>query len=373
MNYIFYQTKTKFTNTGDALINRALITTLRSYGKLYANCSSEIPDMFIQELGISNNEKLDGTSELSFVKNVLKCSLLKKKDDNVYLFSGLGDSYGGTPKQVIRNILSSLTFALFRISGVKVVRIGRSVGPLTKAMQLTERFRSIFLSYNFVRDSKTLDRCRNYGIKKAEFCPDMSWLYDINGVRTINDTGTIMVNLRNAIFDDSEIPFVNATLNSLESVLEIFASHYGENLQILVAFQIDEDAAFSKQIYERLKNKYNVTYINHQMRMSELAGYYGMVDFHISNRMHSLLLGYKYGSLPLALVDVANHTKISATLKDCDLESLMIDIYDNRFEKVKELISNRDTLMNKIFATEIDMQNKIYDKLKVVFKSDPIV
>ena len=372
MNYIFYQTKTKFSNTGDALINKALIETLRNYGKLYANCSKDIPDFFINELGIEKEEKIIAPSEFSFIKTVLKYSKLNRKNNKVYLFSGLGDSYGGNRHQVIRNIMSSLIFALFRIANVKIIRIGRSVGPLSKSMQLSERFRSIFLSYNYVRDSKSLQRCRAYGIKRVSYCPDMSWLYDINDTRTINSTNTIMVNLRNKIFDDVNNEFIDATLNKLDSTLEAFSLMLGNGMKIIVAYQIEEDAEFSKIVYDRLKIKFDVQYINHQMRLDELKQYYGKVDYHISNRMHSLLVGYKYGSLPIALIDPRNHTKISATFEDCGLEKLIIDIYKKEAkENVKYLISQKEKLMKQIFKCEKSMQKKIHTILDEIFEKVP--
>ena len=370
MNYIFYQTKTKFTNTGDALINKALLDTLRTYGKLYANCSRDIPDSFIEELGISKEEKVVVSSEACFVKMVLKCSKSSREKDNVYLFSGLGDSYGGNPNQVIRNIMSSLIFALFRFAGVKIVRIGRSIGPITKPMQLSEKFRSAFLSYNYVRDSKSLQRCKKYGIKNVKYCPDMSWLYDMNGIRNINSTNIIMVNLRNSIFDNVEKKFIDATLEKLDMALETFSSVLGSEMRIIVAYQIEEDAEFSRTVYDRLKPKYNVQYINHQMKLDELEKYYRMVDYHISNRMHSLLVGYKYGSLPIALIDKNEHTKISGTLEDNGLENLIIDIYDcdvNR--KVKKLIMQRQIIMNKIFDIELLNKNNIYTILEEIFQN----
>lgn len=367
MNHIFYQTKTKFTNTGDALINKALIEALRHYGRLHANCSSDIPDFFINELGISKDEKIITPNEIFFVKSVLKCSRATKKGDKIYIFSGLGDSYGGNINQVIRNIMAALLFAVFRFNGVKIIRIGRSVGPLTKPMQLSEKIRSYFLSYNYVRDSKSLQRCQKYGMKNVQYCPDMSWLYDMRGTRSINSTNAIMVNLRNSIFDDVEKDFVDATLTKLDIVLEMFSSVLGNKMSIIVVYQIEEDAAFSRTVYARLKSKYNVQYIDHQLKLDEIEKYYRMVDYHISNRMHSLLAGYKYGSLPIALIDENKHTKISATLKDCGLEDIIVDIHNNDKMKIKYIISHRDLMMNILFECEKNMQKQICNTFHTIF------
>ena len=82
MNIIYYQTKTKFINTGDALINKALLSVLRNYGNLKCNCSKDIPESFIQELGIKESERIVAESELGFVLGILKDGIESHKKNN---------------------------------------------------------------------------------------------------------------------------------------------------------------------------------------------------------------------------------------------------------------------------------------------------
>jgi len=366
MKHIFYQTKTMYSNTGDALINNALINELRNYGSLHANCSRDVPAEFLKALGIEENERINFESEFAFIRAVIKCAL--KNRGQVYLFSGPGDMYGGGLKLVLRNLVSGLIFPVFRIFGVTIVRIGRSVGPISRLMVFSEWIRSLFLSYYYVRDSKSLERCRKGGIKKVGICPDMSWLYDKNHVSKINNTNAVMINLRNSIFDDVENGFIETTLKSCEHVLENLISRMGDEMKVYVAYQIVEDKEFSKSVYDYFKDKYNVEYIPNQMKLEELEYYYGMVDYHISNRMHSLLAGYKYGSLPIALVDTERHTKISATFSDCDLKELMIDIYNQEdISRVTSICDNREELMNKLLDCEKEKQESICSVLDFVF------
>lgn len=369
MNHIFYQTKTYFSNTGDALINRALIEALREYGVLHANCSSSVPDEFLQALGIRAEERAIADSELAFIKSVLLCSLRSiQRGDQVYIFSGPGDMYGGGLRLVIRNLASALVFPIFRIFGVRIVRIGRSVGPISKLMAVSEWIRGLFLSHYYVRDTRSLQRCKDIGIKKVKMCPDLSWIYDMEHVASINRTNTVMVNLRNAIFDDVHDAFIEATIRKCEDVLAEISNHLNGQMKVTVAYQIAEDAGFSKLVYERLKSTYDVTYIDHQMRLDELETYYGAVDYHISNRMHSLLAGYKYGSLPIALIDTRNHMKIAATFEDCGLHELMVDIYDvQSSEKVAGLCARREDLLRKMFHCEKKQQETIFKTLDFIF------
>ena len=354
MRYFFYQTKTYYTNSGDALINNALITALREYGQLYANCERGVPKEFLTMLNLLPGEELITSSEVDFVQKIIKCAFKHRKaGDEVYVFSGPGDMYGGSHRMIFRNIASGSIFLFLRLFGVRTVRIGRSVGPVSELMAISERFRALFLTHYYVRDSQSLQRCREMGIKKAQICPDLSWIYHKDHSRKINHTRQAMVNIRNAIFDDVEQSFIDATLQQCEKMLHGISSELGGCLKVYVAYQTAEEDTFSRTVYERLKEKFDVELVGSQMKLDEFEKYYGCVDYHISNRMHSLLAGYKYGSLPIALIDTKRHVKIAATLNDCGLADLMVDIHETDLDaKVHTFVKDREILLQKIFACE---------------------
>jgi len=371
MNLIFFQTKTYFANTGDVLINNALINTLRQHGMLYANCSDEIPAEFVRELNLAENERIRVKNEMRFISVVLRTAISNKRTGNkVFVFSGLGDMYGGGMKPVIRNIASGMLFPLLRMFGVRIIRIGRSIGPLTKPMAISERIRSWALTRYYVRDSKSLQRAHEIGIEKARFCPDMSWLYEMHHDRRVNMTNKVVVNLRNAIFDDAPAEFREKTLAKCEEILEQLRKKIGDSMEVYVAHQINEDALFSKEVFNRIRNQYSVRFVEKKMSLSDLKAVYGNADYLVSNRMHALLSGYKYGALPIALIDVETHTKISATLKDACLDALMIDIYSADVRSsVDELVDNRSEYMQALFSYEVQAQDEIDTVLKDVFLS----
>ena len=366
MNEIFYQTKTKFTNTGDALINKALISNLRAYGKIYANCSREIPSEFIDQLGIKKEEKIASSSELLFVKSVLMHAL--KNRDNVYVFSGPGDLYGNGMKLIVRNYLATIPFLFFRICGVKIVRIGRSVGPISRGLAMSEKIRCKFLTYYYVRDTKSFERCKRIGIKNVSICPDMSWLYERDKIRKINHSNIVMVNLRNSIFDDIDPNFINYTLKMCKNILFELKNHI-ENMKVIICYQISEDRDFSKEVFDYLKEDFDTEYYENQLYLKDIEKYYGNCIVHISNRMHSLLAGYKYGSLPIAIIDSKIHTKISATLTDCDLDRIIIDIHEGDCSgKIQYIYMNREKLLKDFFEAEKKNNSEIDNVLNDIFK-----
>lgn len=370
MNHIFYQTKTKYSNTGDVLINHALIQALRPYGCVHANCSQGIPEQFLSLLGLQEQERTYAKSEFAFFKEILRCAReARKNGDGVYIFSGPGELSGGNPRMALRNAALGFVFPVLRAVGVKVVRIGRSVGPITRLMALSEWFRCLSLSHYFVRDTQSVQRCRKLGIRKAKLSADLSWIYDPQHPNRVNRTNVIMVNLRRSIYDhEVQDVFVEQTLFRCQELLDELSKTVDAPLRVCVAYQTADDRELSQQVYERLEKCYPTTFIDHQMRLDELAECYGGVDFHISNRMHSLLAGYKYGSLPLALVDTDKHIKVAVTFTDCGLEELLFDIYrpiDS--QRLMDLVVHRDQMMDKLFACEEEKSQEIRETIRGIF------
>ena len=121
-----------------------------------------------------------------------------------------------------------------------------------------------------------------------------------------------------------------------------------------------------------MSRNYEAEYIDHQIRLDELERYYGTVDYHISNRMHSLLAGYKYGSLPLALIDTQKHVKIAATFSDCYLDELMFDIHGPiDVQRLLRLAHHRQETLQKLFECERSKQAQIMSTLEYVFSEMP--
>lgn len=360
MNYFFYQTKTKYDNTGDALINKALLSELRKHGRVFANCSAYIPEEFLEELEIRKDEQIVCKNSRQFALKIMGHAL-RHRQDNTYIVSGLGDIYGGGVKKVMRNVLSACVLPVYSLLGVKNVRIGRSFGVMTKAMQWSETLRGLFVSSYFVRDTQSLQRCRSMGISKVQLCPDMSWLYEEGTVRRENASDVVMINMKGSTLNIREQKYIDALVKKCRIFLKRLEEEKKEKVRVLVAYQVSEDAEFSQYVYHQLKDEFYVEFADTQMKLGDLRKYYSQCGYHLSNRMHSLLSGYKYGSLPVALIDTQNHLKIAATLKDCDLDEFMIDVFDECPEsKINNILANKSKLFRKMTICEAEQSEKIH-------------
>lgn len=364
MNYIYYQTKTKFTNTGDALINKTLLQLLRNYGSLRCNCSKEIPERFIEELGIKEEEKVKTATEFGFVMSIFKSALTGKfKGNKTYIVSGLGHNWGGSFKKCVRNLLASALFPFYRLCGVKIVKIGMSIGPISKGLGVTEKIKSLFINYYYVRDTKSLNLCHDIGIKKAKLCPDLSWSYLSDKKKEINKNNIITIGLKESILNEKDPEYIELMLTRLEQIL----SSFKQPVKLIFIYQVIEDKDITFNAYNRLKDKYDSSIVEEQLNLNSALRYYGQACYNISNRMHSLLLGYKYGALPLALIDVKHHVKISQTFIDNNLEDLLIDIYTDLKEKINDIEKNKVQLFNQIASVEKNMTVEIKNVLNDTF------
>jgi len=78
-------------------------------------------------------------------------------------------------------------------------------------------------------------------------------------------------------------------------------------------------------------------------------------------------LGYKYGSLPIAVIDTEKHIKISQTLKDNNLNDFIVDVYSGNEQDVNKIIDNKNILFEKLVETEKYNTNKILEILNKIF------
>lgn len=373
MNYIYYQTKTLFSNTGDVLINRSLITTLRTYGIIRANCASSIPPTFIEALGVRQEEKIEAKSEWAFLSHILKAAVAGNR---VYIVSGLGHISGGGVKRMARNITACLLFMIYRLLRVNIVRIGFSIGGITKGLALTEFLRGCLVSDYYVRDTQSLSLCHSIGIKKAKLCPDMSWLYEGNGRRSYNLTigggkQNVLLNFRNRKWESRTLggdddPLTKQILGILDCMRKKM------DFTIIIAYQVAADYHYSQYLAQLLGEMYEVEFVKGQMDLDGAEALYGRTTYVISNRLHSLLLCYKYGALPIGLVDRNENMKIVSTFKDCGLGNLLINIGDNdaRLDAVlSDIIAGKMKHYDYLVAVERQKRMEILDCLNSIFYS----
>ncbi len=369
-NYIFYQAKTQFTNVGDALINYTLLQELRNMGELMVNVRG-IPKDFVEELKIQESEMIS-CSELIYNLIILKHSILSLFNSNkIYLFSGLGDATIANNSAAVKTLLSAFILLFLSFFGLISARVGRSVKPLSGLFALIERFRNVSVKHLYVRDSYSLKSYKDMGVSKVGFCPDMSWLFLADNGKKLNENNNVGITFRHSVVGERDEKYIGAIIVKLKDTLMFLQAKHQAPLKMYVFYQVEGDRDFCKEIYESLKSDFDITFLDRTIVMDTLDECYNNFAYHISNRLHSILVGYKYGSFPIALIDTERHVKISSLLTDAKLDALMLDVYSSNIkDKVNYIADNKQQLFNALLKVENESKQQIKQVVDVIFNAN---
>ena len=341
-NIIFYKTTANFDNTGEVLIYKSLLELLRQQGKIIVNDSAKIQPLFLNRIGIKDEEKLSNNTSLSFIPAMIFFALKSLfSSTKINFVTGVGEHVVSGYKDILKNIISFFFLLLLRILNVKVIRIGMSMRFSGKFEAWSERLLALVFNYYYVRDSLSLQYCRNAGISKCRLAPDLSWAYVADSPSTISKR-YIIFSLRN--FASKENQFEYAT-HLTKVVVALIDSILRKNpkQQILFTYQVNKDFPFMQQLYEACKDYHtNITLVSDLITLENAQEYYGNSSLVFSNRLHILLLAYKYHALTVGLTDIAEHVKIKGIFEDARLANHLIDInqtfakIETNYEKLSE-------------------------------------
>lgn len=362
----FYKTTADFNNTGEVLIYKVLLDNLREYGNVIVDDSPRIQPLFLNRIGIHNDEKLSRYSTLSFVKYIFLTgakNIFKRKP--IYFVTGVGDHVVKGNKDVVKNMMSLIFILVLRICGIKMLRIGMSMAFAGSKEKFSERLLSSVISNYYVRDRISLKQCIDAGVK-AKLAPDLSWGYKVEGINVSNSGKKQMIfSFRDYIRKNENDGYKKRLYTTIGNVVR----HISKDpyVEVLFTYQCDYDHGVMEEIKHYCKLD-NVTVIEELITLQNANQYYGESSVIITNRLHVLLLGYKYGALTIGLTDVRKHSKIAGIFKDEGIENHLIDINQEDhiiIEYVDNLLNNCDLEWKKIHKAEI----KNYTALKEVFAS----
>lgn len=368
---VFFQARTQYENTGDVLINKSLLDHLKRYATLLVN-DSDMPEWYVDELGVEETEKITETGG-SFNRFMLKSAISRffnRDKPRVYLIAGPpGHQFGNSLGKAARDTFSGIIFFGLQLLGVKIIKIGFSIGPIGKKVEFSEKFRSVFTNFYYVRDTLSLALVKSIGIKKAKLFPDLAWSYKslpINSSLSIVDKRKLLFTFRGNIVTGHED---SAYLKKLVDFVGAVLMKYHLQYECIICYQVEMDRDFCLKIYEELCTKYNVQFIDGQIKLDTAPNLYRDSVAILTNRLHGALLAYKYGALPIIVTDVEKHIKIKGIYEDAGIGGLMIDTEDrlsSMLGSLESAISNKSMLMESIKEAEeryISVSNRLISEI----------
>lgn len=369
---IFYKTTADFDNTGEVLIYKSLLEFLRKYGDIIINDGAGVQPKFLERIGIVDSERLSKKTSLKFIPFMILKSLTGRfKREKIFFVTGVGEHSVAGLKSSIKNIASFIFLLILRFCGVTVVRIGMSMRIHGTMAALSEKILSCAVDYYYVRDSISLDNCRNAGVKKCRLAPDLSWGYIIPQIEESENRKDVYMSFR--FFCESEKNCGEYQKKLIQSI-KIIAENVSKKIDgcIVFSYQCDADKDFMYSIYKQLSFIPNLIMSNELITLQNAKKYYGNAQIIFSNRLHVLLLGYKYGAPTVCVSDIEKHRKIRGIFCDNGLENLLVDINQDEDEivsKVMCLLENKNESREKYKAKETEnylelesIFNNIFDK-----------
>lgn len=366
---IFYKTTADFYNTGEVLIYKSLLEFLRQYGEIIVDDSPHIQPLFLQRIGIRDEEKLHSHTRHGFIHYILLTALRNIFSRRPLFFvTGVGDH---KVKGAKKNVFSFAFLLLCKLCGMRTLRIGMSISFANKAAYRSERLLAKVIPYYYVRDSLSLEACHQAGIYKAMLAPDLSWGYTVP--RKIEKSAESPMQIIFSFRDYCTSTKDKETYCShLVHAIGIVLAHIckDQSVQVLFTYQCDKDFAFMADLKSKFVQYSNIRLVKELITLDNAQDYYGKTQLVITNRLHVLLLAYKYGALTVGLTDLDKHKKILGIFQDNRLSDQLIDIhYDNQeiIKAFKRITDNRTELLTNIQAAEDKNSSLLHEIFNHVF------
>lgn len=367
---IFYKTTADFDNTGEVLIYKSLLNFLRPYGEVIVNDGQSIQPKFLSRIGVTDEERLSHHTTLSFIPYMFLTALMGLfKKHEVYFVTGVGEHDISGLKAIIKNLAAFTFLFCLRLTGVKVVRIGMSMRLGGVIECLSERMLSWMFNHYYVRDSISFSNCNKAGVTKCKMAPDLSWGYQSH----FRDKGSMRKDVYMSFRYYCETKENSDSYREqLVKAVKLLVPHIADTIDgnVVFCYQCDEDYIFMSEIYEQLSYVKNLKLCNELITFDNAAKFYSKAIYILSNRLHVLLLGYKYGAPTICLSDIEKHRKIHGIFSDNGLQEVLLDIHtpsDKLIAHLSHLSRQISVLENNIRSAEKKNKQVLEDIFQGIF------
>ncbi|RKD91982.1 polysaccharide pyruvyl transferase family protein [Mangrovibacterium diazotrophicum] len=371
-NLIYYKTTADFDNTGEVLIYKSLLELLRNHGQVVIDDSTKTPRLFLERIKIQDSERLSSISKLTFSSSLWRSALqycFRKK--RVFFVTGIGAHSVKGIKSAIKNIVATVYCTGLRLFGVKLIRLGMSMQFAGKPAELSEVLLSKSFNHYYVRDSISLKNCQKAGVKKVKLAPDLSWAYNIGVKQTKINHNKIILSFREyAGTKDKQVEYKKRLSAAIISLCELI-NKLLPNSSFILTHQVNADLKFMGEIKSHLsENGFQSELVEEFITLDNASNYYTDANLVISNRLHVLLLAYKFGGLPIAFTDLQNHLKIKGIFEDSQLGQLLFDFNYKTPELtqlLQNVIENRERLLSSTKETAKSNKLELERITKTIF------
>ena len=335
---------TQPTNAGDLVINRMLVEELSLYGKVFVDCYN-CPDAFRTLLIGNNDNVIDVYKEYGFTLKrgafLPFAKLLKQSEIGLYTQSpGPLNKHSKWSLRIsfsiIRNILSALHIPFVRIGCC----CSKAISTNTNVIE------SQNVQY-YVRSLNGVDFLKKFRDNGISYIPDLAYLYHYKA--NFASPKKIAVISFREVTDNYD-----RFLQWLRDCIAILISNA---YKIIFYYQVERDKEFMHRLYEQMKSD--------TICFKEDIVWYDKFDFYadksivISNRLHCLLMGAVYNTVPYAYVNNDKKVKkisdvFESSMGDDCSRFLSGDYNSEKLACLVENVSENQQLINSIVIRNAD-------------------
>lgn len=277
--------------------------------------------------------------------------------------------------------ISLEALSIFQGLGKRLVHLSLTIGPIFHKSTISKAKKVLDNSYAiFVRDQKSFDILEQLKIRKPlifnsfdiallqsqESSNEMKKMLQEKGIdlsKPIIGVSVLFWKFRNAESDVRQSGYNLAIAETLD--------HIRRNLKYQVLFtptvingRINDDVHVSHQIYDLMKEKNEVYFIDELLNPKQLSTVFSLTRFSIVTRMHAAILCSSAGSKPVISINYLY--KLREYMKSIDFEEYSIDI--DRTNS-KDLISFVSKMEQNYSSNKQKLNNRI-NEMQLKLKSD---
>lgn len=356
----YFSAKTQHQNLGDLIINRELLALAHSYGSVSV-LSGGMPESFLNRLGVRNYILYRSSS--GFIFSLLVSAIrriISYKEPRVYFLLNPGGFSGGVQlKALPKQFAIIIQYALLKIVGVRIVRLGASFGPFYGFRTTLEKVKHRMIYKNTGRDSISLNYAKEIGLSGFEFFPDFAYFLSppekLDNHEADQEPYVIM-SFRSELSDSS----YDAKLETkIKEIMQARSKSVSE--RIIFATQVSFDEARNLELCSIFTGLGFTAECSPAETDSELFELYRGAEAVFSNRLHVLLFALRQGTPAYAVIDLNKNSKVAGLYADMDLACLVCDISD--VSKEENVCDHSPEYLNDIFFQRRNVAVQLFNAL----------
>lgn len=301
---------TQFENLGDIVLNTVLIKSLAQRGAvLTLRSRKRAPIFFEKVLKETVSARL---TPLDLLKRVLH---QRAQGREQILCLNPGGVRGGLS---VAWLLRTAMYVLMRAVGIRLMRVGVSLGPLTAGRRKLEAILTRLVDVIAVRDRLSLEELPVKLRQRIHLLPDLALLADDLGSprRRCGPRSYLAVSLR--LHDDAERA---ERYRRLLPPLSALAPAHG--LELLFVAQVQQDKPLLADLARLSGADLRVLDADDEEALSRVIEVYSRCAVLITNRLHAGIFAAMNGCVPLALIDPRVDRKILGLMREAALTKLI--------------------------------------------------